>query len=133
MSEEVWSLERVREETRRGIRRLLMEDDALREEDIDVSYITQELLDAYRTDATDKDDPTCAPGVVQNVACYWGNNWVHVSANKWSYTNNHTGTGCDPVTEACLCGSGKRWNTTVSKMQARTCPNGAAKAYMAWP
>lgn len=135
MSEELWSLERVREETKNGIRRLLTKDDASAlTEDIDVSYITQELLDAYRRDVTDKDRSNCGEsGVTQNVACYWGNNWAHISANKWAYTNNHTGTGCDPITESCLCGSGKRWNATVSQMSKRTCPNGAANAYMAWP
>lgn len=131
MSDEIWSLERVKEETQKGIKNLL--GNSALEEEIDVSYITAELLNAYRSDAKEKDSSQCnTQSITQNVACFWGNNWVHVSENKWNYTNNHSGTGCDPVTESCLCGSGYRWSVAVNQMSKRVCPNGAPNAYMAW-
>lgn len=135
MHAETWSLERVREETRMGIARLLaLAPGASVAAEIDTSYITQALLDHYRAHAQEKDAALCLlAGDKENVACFWGNHWARISANQWAYTNSNPTRGCDPVTEGCLCGSGYAWKATVSKMVVRTCPNAAASAYMAWP
>ena len=135
MSDERWSLERVKEETKKGLIELSPPGEKLLQEEIDTSYITQELIDYYWNDAEDKDEE-CVRNEVSakaNVACYWGNNWTHISAKKWAYTNNHSGNGCDPVSSSVLCGSGHRWRVSVSTMTGRHCSNGAKKAYMAWP
>lgn len=144
MQADLWSLERVKDETRKGIRQLLVTDTGLANTsgtadtadtaDIDVSYITQDLLDRYRSSAQEKDAALCTrEGTKENAACFWGNHWAHIAANQWAYTNTNASRGCDPVTESCLCGSGYTWKAQVSRLLTRTCPNAAANAYMAWP
>ena len=135
MSEERWPLDKVIEETRKGLIELAPPGEAKSLEEIDTSYITQELIDSYWDDAKDKDEECVRKEseAKANVACYWGNNWAHISANKWAYTNSHSGTGCDPVSNSVLCGSGHRWRVNVNTMTGRYCSNGAKNAYMAWP
>lgn len=139
--EKLWTLKEVIENTRKGLIELSSEDEEFKVEKLDLSYITQELIDDYRKNAVSKDDALVEKEYAkaleeveseQNVACYWGNNWVHISKKVWNYTNNHSGTGCDPVTTSCLCGSGQRWKVSVSKLSSRYCANGAKKPMMAW-
>jgi len=130
--EEKWSLEEVIENTRNDLTELGLAGD-LQKEELDLSYITQELIDDYWNNAKEKEVTTEDLAALQNVACYWGNNWVHLSANKWAYTNNYSGTGCDPVSTSTLCGSGQRWKATVNKISGRYCANGAKNPNMAWP
>ena len=133
--EDRWSLEKVVEETRKGLRELAPPGEFLVDEEPDLSYITQELVDSYWSQAQAKDEAAVRKQLVAagNVACYWGNNWVHISGNEWAYTNSHSGDGCDPAREAVLCGSGHRWRVRVNKTSARHCRNGAVNPYMAWP
>lgn len=139
--EKLWTLEEVIENTRKGIIEMHINDTNFNKNKIDLSYITQELIDDYRQNAKDKnpeklkrDNDTIETdeNTGQNVACYWGNNWVHISKKKWSYQNNHSGDGCDPVTTSCLCGSGHKWRCEVSQLQGRYCANGVKKPMMAW-
>ena len=139
--EKIWTLEEVIENTRKGLIELSSEDAEFNTEELDLSYITQELIDDYRKNALPKDDVLVEKEYTkaieeaedaQSVACYWGNNWVNISKKKWNYTNNYSGTGCDPVTTSCLCGSGQRWEVLVSKLSGRYCANGAKKPMMAW-
>lgn len=134
-SEEKWSLEKVIEETIKGLNEMCLPGEKYLPEEIDTSYITQELIDEYWSDAKKKDIECVKREMSEkdNVACYWGNKWVHISKKEWAYTNSHSGDGCDPVKTSVLCGSGHRWRVDVSKMSGRHCSNGAKDAYMAWP
>jgi hypothetical protein len=133
--EERWPLERVIEETKNSIRELSLYGAFPEEDDPDLSYITQDLIDSYWNDAKDKDEELAKSELTtsRNVACYWGNRWAHISTTRWAYTNNHSGTGCDPVTEGTLCGSGHRWRVSVRALSGRYCRNGAPNPKMAWP
>lgn len=127
-----YNLEQCIEQTRK----LILEDSLPgdKAEDLDLSYITQELLDAYKNEAEEKNQKECYSSQDKaNVACYWGNNWVVIGPNnRWAYTNNHSGNRCDPVTTGCLCGSGKRWKVTAHRVSGRYCANGAKDPRMAW-
>ncbi len=127
-----WSLEKTIKETRKYFQDSALSGEKLN--DLDLSYITQDLLDDYRKNAVEKDASECTDvNKNANVACYWGNNWVILGPNnKWGYTNNHSGTGCDPVTDSCLCGSGQRWSATAFKVTGRHCANGKSSPKMAW-
>jgi hypothetical protein len=133
MSDERWTLEKVIEETRQGMEKLALHGD-FPEPDQDFSYLTQELLDSYWNDSKEKNEDLVESEVsaMENVACYWGNRWAHISATKWAYTNNHSGDGCDPVTTGTLCGSGHRWTVRVRTLSGRYCANGVANPKMAW-
>lgn len=134
MNESKWSVEKVREETRKALNELLLPGDKFVADEMDLSYITEDLIDSYWGSAEDKDKACAGDGTEKttNVACFWGNNWALISANTWAYTNNNTAAGCDPVTEGCLCGSGKRWRVAISSISSRYCAN-AKNAFMAWP
>ena len=74
-SEERWPLERVIEETRKGLKRLRgaeLPGEYFDDSEEDLSFITQELLDAYWDDAKDKVQDNCAEEAIArgNVACY---------------------------------------------------------------
>jgi len=133
MSEERRPLEKVIEETKKGLIELTLPGQMLQDEEIDTSYITQELIDAYWRDARDKDDESVQMEMTtgNNIACYWGNHWALISGRKWAYSNGHSGTGCDPATTAVLCGSSNRWTVHVSKLDPRWC-NGRPIGKMAW-
>ena len=134
MSEEFWGIDRVIEETRKGLDKLALYGD-FPETETDLSYITPELLRDYQENAQDKDVELALRELSskRNVACFWGNRWAHISATRWAYTNNHSGSGCDPVTTGTLCGSGHRWRVSVRTLSGRYCANGVPNPRMAWP
>jgi hypothetical protein len=128
-----WSLEKVIEETRKALTENALPGE--KNDDLDLSYITQELLDHYRENAKEKNVNACDDAQNKpNVACFWGNNWVIIGPNnRWSYQNNNADDGCDPVTESCLCGSGHSWKVTAYNVTGRYCSNGRRNPRMAWP
>ncbi|UTW00790.1 hypothetical protein KDW99_06605 [Marinomonas rhizomae] len=111
--------------------------------EVDVSYITKELLTLYES-AEDKDGDckgVCKDmgeelekeggSLANNYPCYIGHTPVHKGGNKWQYQNNNTSNGCDRKEH--LCGSGKVWSAKCNKiMKDRYCANGK-KGFLGWP
>lgn len=132
MSDFEWDLERVINETRSALTDKTLPGENF--DALDLSYITQELLDHYREHAEEKDVSSCKTHSKENnVACYWGNNWAIIGPNnRWAYQNNSSSKKCDPVTTACLCGSGSSWKVTAYRVTSRYCANGKKNPRMAW-
>ena len=134
------TLDEVIKNTREALIEMDIENKSITENDL--SYITQELIDDYRKNAIDKDENLVQSEIEkmkssksgEDTPCYLGNNWTLINANEWSYTNNFSGTGCDPVTDSCRCGSGNRWKVKVTRIKKSTygCSNGAKDPRIAW-
>jgi hypothetical protein len=96
---------------------------------IDLSYITDDLVDASQ-EARDKREDAQAqagPGTLDsepNVPynpIYYGNHLLHEQANVWTYTNSNPSDGIDHRPHKC--GSGYRWRVTINQMNQWGCPN----------
>ena len=113
-------------------------------EEVDVSYITAELLERYKN-AEDKNEASCSDPCEEmgeellkedlvnknDYPCYIGNTPVHKGGNKWQYENNNSSDGCDRKEH--LCTSGKVWTAKCNKiMKDRYCRNGK-KGFLGWP
>lgn len=138
--EKRWDVEKVKEETGKALKELALPGVISADEEPDLSYITQELIDSYWDDAQEKDDDlveseikaaTADATAIANIACYWGNHWSNIARTRWGYINGHSGNGCDPATTAVLCGTAHRWRVSVRRLDYRYCRNQSG-AKMCW-
>jgi hypothetical protein len=111
--------------------------------DLDLSYITPELLELYEG-AKEKDPNKCdikdiefgkkleeELDLSQDYPCFIGHSPVAQANAYWVYQNNNSSDGCD--NESHLCGSGYSWKARCSKvMKDRYCANGK-KGFLGWP
>lgn len=76
--------------------------------ELDLSYITQELIDLYDKEAKNKDSESSDTKNVATRPWYWGNNWVHrPELGKWQYRNSNYNSGIDENIH--LCGTQYIW------------------------
>lgn len=111
--------------------------------DLDLSYITTELLELYEK-ATEKEPSKCEmrdidfgkkleseEGLTEPYPCFIGHTPVFLGNTEWAWQNNNSSDGCDLA--AHLCGSGYSWKAKCSKvMLDRYCSNGK-KGFLGWP
>lgn len=112
------SLDAVRNSTRAELVKL-----GLPEASIDLSYLTQELLDEYNRAPRKSHEivpvRSDAPGV-RNPPCFYGNNRAHLGGNEWAFTNANSSDRCDQPAQKC--GSGYRWRAPMNTLRHDPCP-----------
>jgi len=82
--------------------------------ELDLSYITQELIDTYDREAKDKNlEASECEQADKSIPCYWGNHWVYrEDFGKWQYKNGNPENECDRKTD--LCSTQYKWNVKIS-------------------
>jgi len=109
---EKYSLAEIIESTRREL--IKCDPSAQDKSEIDLSYITQELIDEYDKEAKDKvlEISECEK-TDKSIPCYWGNSWVYRNDfGKWQYRNGNSENGCDRKSD--LCSTKYKWNVKIS-------------------
>lgn len=86
--------------------------------EIDLDYITAELLDYYR-DTKSKRDKGIA--VFPNISTYYGNSLVHDTGSYWYYLNGNASDGSDDPSYKCL--TTYRWRARLSRYSYNPCRN----------
>lgn len=121
------SLEEVRQRTRATLIAM-----GVQESDLDLSYITEDLL-AEPAQEKESADAQSEPAT-EAMPNYFGNRLVHESGPVWTYTNSNPSTGSD--LPGHKCGSGYRWRASFSSYNTGSgwgCPgNNPPGGFQAW-
>lgn len=118
----------IREATKKKVMEL-----GIKEDEIDLSYITEELV-AKSANARRKDALPKSSAGFTGQPNYYGNQLAHVSGSVWSWTNGNSSSGSD--LPAHKCGSGYRWQANFSAYNTGAgwaCPeNNPPGGFQAW-
>lgn len=121
------------EEAKRFTRDDLLSQGA-QEQDIDLSYITDDLLKGYENAPSKKDegDRDAFDGSTIVPAYFFGNNRVSMGNGNHAYTNSNASDGYD--SPGHKCGSGYRWQVFLSSYRDNPCPgNNPSGGFEGWP
>jgi hypothetical protein len=94
--------------------------------DLDLSYITSELLDFYEKNAKEKSGSPAKSSVgwppnLPYTPRFCGHHLVHVNQNIWNYQNNNPTTNDD--TENQKCSGSYAYRVGLNQLNQFPCPN----------
>lgn len=122
-------VEKVVRETEEALKSMLPKDQW---DEIDLSYITQELIAEHEQDSAEKSQDEVRkqkqgfPETPVMLAwCYWGNS-LYKNGDWYHWENGNSNDGCDSIMHTCQ--TGYKWKSKLTKTIYVKCPQGGGFA-----